>query len=85
MDGILDGYFKEEFAEARKKSLIEGEAIGVAKGEAIGVAKGELKKTIQFIRRQMKKGMTFDEACTYLDLTEEEIRGEVRRYFETET
>lgn len=73
MDGIYDGYIVRYFAE--------GEAQGLKKGEARGLKKGEKENTVKLLNRKLDKGKSFEQACSELELTEEEIE-EIRPEFD---
>jgi len=72
MEGIYNGYIIRYFAE--------GEAQGLKKGEARGLKKGEKENTVKLLNRKLDKGKSFEQACSELELTEEEIE-EIRPVF----
>ena len=44
-----------------------------ARGEAIGEARGKVEERVRILKRKIGKGMTFEQACADLELTEKEI------------
>ena len=51
----------------------DSEARGEARGEAIGEARGKVEERVRILKRKIGKGMTFEQACADLELTEKEI------------
>ena len=53
--------------------LWDAEDREIEKGRKEGIQEGREESTIDFIRRKMNKGMTFEEASDDLELTADEI------------
>ena len=62
-----------ELWDAEDRGIKEGRKEGRKEGLLEGIEKGRLESTIEFIRRKMNKGMTFEEASDDLELTADEI------------
>ncbi len=63
---------EEALIEGRAEGLAEGRAEGLAKGREEGLKKGRTESNLKFLKILMTDGRTFEEACAYMELDQEE-------------
>ena len=69
---LLEDHLRHAANIAREEALIEGRAEGLAKGREEGLKKGRTESNLKFLKILMTDGRTFEEACAYMELDQEE-------------
>ena len=65
---LLEDHLRHAANIAREEALAEG----LAEGRAEGLKKGRTESNLKFLKILMTDGRTFEEACAYMELDQEE-------------